>query len=202
MGQLHSDRRSSSGQGSCQGPRRRRCLLKGCEAFFVPQYEQARYCSPACQDAADRWRRWRASQAWRKTPGGRECRRQQCCRYRQRVRERQEAEQGTGAEPVQAEQDIQTSEGEQAAAEAISTSCEGQRPAGNSEGCSCARPGCYELFVPSARCPHQRFCSCLCRKALRRVIQRESRWGRRRKRGPQGRRKIPPWRKKVRRHAW
>ena len=58
---------------------------------------------------------------------------------------------------------------------------EGQRPAEASEKSPCARPGCYELFVPSRRCPHQRFCSCLCRQALRRVIQRETRWGRRRK---------------------
>jgi hypothetical protein len=57
------------------------------------------------------------------------------------------------------------------------------------------------LFVPARRCPHQRFCSCLCRQALRRVIQREARWGRRRKRGPSSRRRIPPWRKKVRRRA-
>ncbi len=126
---------------------------------------QARYCGPACQDAADRWRHWRASQTWRKTESGRECRRQQSCRYRQRVRERREAEQAATEEAAEAQR-------------------EGQRPADASEKSSCARPGCYELFVPSRRCPHQRFCSCLCRKALRRVIQRERRWGRRRKRGP------------------
>lgn len=202
MGQLHRDRRTASRQGSCQGPRRRRCLLKGCEAFFVPQYAQARYCSPACQEAADRWRHWRARQAWRKTPGGRECRRQQCCRYRQRVCQRREAEQAACGEPIQAERDTQLPEAEQAMAKVVSTPCEGQRPARNPEESCCARPGCYERFVPSRRCPHQRFCSCLCRQALRRVLQRESRWGRRRKRGPEGRRKIPPWRKKVRRHAW
>jgi hypothetical protein len=178
LGQLHHDRRSSSRQGSCRGPRRRRCLLKGCERFFDPQYAQSRYCGPACQEAADRWRHWRAQQTWRKTDGGRECRRQQSCRYRQRVRQRREAE--------------------RAAAEA---ECEGQRPAEVLEKSPCARPGCYELFVPSRRCPHQRFCSCLCRQALRRVIQREARWGRRRKGRPRSRRRIPPWRKKVRRRT-
>jgi hypothetical protein len=177
LGQLQSDWRSSSGQGSCREPRQRRCLLKGCEQFFKPEYGQARYCSAACQDAADRWRHWYANQVWRQTDHGRECRRQQSYRYRQRLRERREAEQAAKAER------------------------EGERPAVDSKKSPCARPGCYELFVPARRCPRQRFCCCLCRKALRRVIQRERRWGRRRKRGPSGRRRIPPWRKKVRRRT-
>ena len=63
-------------------------------------------------------------------------------------------------------------------------------PADDSEKSPCARPGCYELFVPVPRCPHQRFCGCLCRNALRRVIQCERRWGRRRKRGPSSCRRI------------
>ncbi len=183
LGQVHDDRRFSSGQGSSQAPRQRRCLLKGCEQFFKPDYHQARYCSAACQDAADRWRRWRAEQKWRKTESGRECRRQQSCRHRQRVRERREAEQAAAAEATPAE-------------------CEGERPADASGKSSCARPGCYVLFVPPRRSPCQRFCSCLCRKALRRVLQREARWGRRRKSGPRSRRRIPPWRKKVRRHIF
>jgi hypothetical protein len=45
-------RRSSSGQGSCRGPRRR-CLLKDCEQFVKPEYAQARYCSAACQEEED-----------------------------------------------------------------------------------------------------------------------------------------------------
>jgi hypothetical protein len=183
LGQFHNDRRSSSGQGACQAPRWRRCLLKDCEQFFKPEYAQARYCSAACQDAADRWRHWRARQTWRKTEKGRECRRRQSCRYRQRVRERREAEQAAAEEVAPAE-------------------CEGERPADASEKSSCARPGCYELFVPAPRSPRQRFCSCLCRQALRRVLQREARWGRRRKGGPRSRRRIPPWRKKVRRRIF
>lgn len=179
MGPLEHDRRSCRGQGSCRGPRRRCCLLKGCEQFFQPDRPQARYCSPACQEAANRWRSWRARRTWRKTDGGRQCRRQQSCRYRERVRQRQESEEAAAAETT--------------------TPCEGQRPAETSENCPCSRPGCYELFVPTLRCPHQRFCSCLCRQALRRVIQREARWGRRRKRSRCSRRRIPPWRTKVRR---
>jgi hypothetical protein len=88
------------------------------------------------------------------------------------------------------------------AEEAAAEPREGQRPAARGEESSCARPGCYELFVLTPRSPQQRFCSCLCRQALRRVLQREARWGRRRKRGPAGRRRIPPWRTKVRRRVW
>lgn len=182
LGQLHHDRRSSPGQGSCRGPRQRRCLLKGCEQFFKPEHAQARYCSPSCREAAGRWRRWRANQTWRKTEGGRECRRQQSCRYCERVQQRREAEQAAMEQVAEADR-------------------EGERPAEAGEKTPCARPGCYARFVPSRRCPHQCFCSCLCRKALRRVIQRERLWGRRRKRGPSCRRRIPPWRTKVRRRV-
>ena len=48
----------------------RRCLLKGCERWFLPRWPQARYCSPACQHAARRWRRWHASQRYRATTHG------------------------------------------------------------------------------------------------------------------------------------
>jgi hypothetical protein len=180
LGLLEHDRRSCRRQSSCGGPRRRRCLLKGCERWFEPRCPQARYCSPACQEAARRWRSWRAGQTWRQTEDGRQCRCRQSCRYRQRVRERRKAEEAATELSVQAER-------------------EGQRPAETLEKSPCARPGCYELFIPTRRSPHQRFCSCLCRQALRRVLQREARWGRRRKRGSQGRRRIPPWRTKVRR---
>ena len=180
MGHIHDDRRSSSRQGSSQAPRQRRCLLKGCEQLFKPEYAQTRYCSAACQQEADRWRHWYANQTWRKTESGRECRREQSCRYRRRVRERREAEQAV-------------------AEEAALPECEGERPAEAVKKSPCARPGCYVLFVPARRSPRQQFCSCLCRQALRRVLQREARWGKRRKGTPPSRRRIPPWRTKVRR---
>lgn len=180
LGPLEHDRRSCRGQGPSCGPRRRRCLLKGCEQFFQPRCPQSRYCSPACRKAAGRWRSWRARRTWRKTEAGRACRRRQSYRYRERVRQRRRTEQA-------------------AVLEAGTKPCEGQRAAETSEKSSCSRPGCYELFVPGRRSPHQRFCSCLCRQALRRVVQREARWGRRRKGRSPSRRRIPPWRKKVRR---
>ena len=60
----------------------RRCLLKGCERWFLPRQPQTRYCSPACQDAARRWRCWMARQRYRATPNGQQHRRDQARRYR------------------------------------------------------------------------------------------------------------------------
>ena len=66
----------------------RRCLLKGCERWFLPRRPQARYCSPACQAAARRWRRWLAARRYRATGHGRQRRRDQARRYRGRARQR------------------------------------------------------------------------------------------------------------------
>jgi hypothetical protein len=44
-----------------------RCLLKGCERWFVSHQGHARYCSPDCQNAARRWQRWHAGQRHRAT---------------------------------------------------------------------------------------------------------------------------------------
>jgi hypothetical protein len=150
-------------RGGKRPPGARRCLLKGCECWFRPARCQARYCSPVCQMAARRWRRWRAEQTYRATPQGKACRRAQSCRYRERRRERQAA---VAANP-----------------DAL---CEGQRPAEIPEDLQnfpCDRPGCYELFMRQPRSPQQHFCSSACRKALRRVVQRERRQRERRRRG-------------------
>ena len=143
------------GAGRCCGPsrpRRRLCLLKGCEQSFEPSHPQARYCSLDCRAAARRWRCWRASRTYRASCQGQERRREQSRRYRERRRERQPQP----AEPR-----------------------EGQRPGPQPEDSCCARPGCYELFARGRRSPLQTFCGWLCRKALRRVRQRETRWRRR-----------------------
>jgi len=148
-------------QDDCPSPRRqgpircgpRICLLKGCEQWFSPHHSRERYCSAACSEAARLWSRRLAARRYRASERGRECRRQQACRYRERVRERKE----------------------QSAGEA--TACEGHQKAEDSEKIPCLRPGCYEAFLPEPRSPLKRFCSCLCREALRRVRQREARWG-------------------------
>ena len=144
-------------QSCCSSrPRRRLCLLKGCEQPFEPSHPQARYCSAGCRAAARRWRCWRASRTYRAGEAGQARRREQSRRYRERLRERRPEPPGEPEQPR-----------------------EGQRPASDSEDFCCARPGCYELFVRCDRSPLQNFCGCLCRKALRRVRQREARWRRR-----------------------
>jgi hypothetical protein len=146
----------------------RRCLLKGCERWFRPIRVQARYCSAACQQAARRWRRWRATQRYRATAHGQERRRAQSQRYRQRLQQARV---------------MVTTPTEAAEPAAL---CEGQRPAEipqDRAGCPCDRPGCYELFVPTTRSPLQHFCSPGCRQALRCVRQRELRQRARRRHG-------------------
>lgn len=150
-------------QHDCHQPERqapchcrpRICLLKGCERWFRALRALARYCSKACRQAARKWSLWQAAKRYRASDKGKECRRQQGCRYRQRVRQRREAAQ------------------EQLAA------CEGHQEEAAAEKIPCSRPGCYELFPPQRRSPLKKFCCALCRLALRRVRQRETRWQRR-----------------------
>lgn len=162
-------------------PRCRRCLLKGCERWFLPTRPQARYCSPGCQQAARRWRRWHASQRYRASAHGKQRRRDQSRRYRVRVHQRPAA-------PAAA---ALTSEPEAATAATPPLPGEGQRPATFFEvnaGQPCQRPGCYTCFAPTARSPQQRFCGPACRQALRRVRQREAQRCQRRRRGARPRR--------------
>ena len=50
-------------------PRRRRCLLKGCEQRFHPRQARQRYCSERCREAARKWSRWKAEDPFRRTSG-------------------------------------------------------------------------------------------------------------------------------------
>jgi len=62
---------------------------------------------------------------------------------------------------------------------------EGQRPAPGAEVfCArmCDRPGCYVWFTVRHEYSSRRFCSIVCRLALRRVLDRESRYRQRRRR--------------------
>jgi hypothetical protein len=171
VGPLQYSHKPTPGQGfTCVRSHphgRRRCLLKGCERWFRPSRPQARYCSPACRQAARRWRRWRAAQRYRVTEHGKQRRRAQSQRYRQQRRQRRALTVSDTPAP------------------------EGQRPATipqDFSGCPCDRPGCYQLFVPSPRSPDQHFCSPACRQALRRVRQRDIRRLERRRRGARPRR--------------
>jgi hypothetical protein len=157
-------------QGPCRRFPPRACLLKGCERWFRPRYPQTRYCSPACQQADRRWRRWRAGQEYRSTEKGKERRREQSRRRRERLRQRAAAELAAA---------------ERAASTVAQVPREGQRPAttrGDFLVRSCRRPGCYVLFLVRPRSPGQHFCSSLCRQALWRVLDREAHWQRRHQR--------------------
>ena len=69
-------------------PRRRLCLLKGCERRFRPKHARQRYCSPQCRKAARAWSRWKAQESYRATAVGKQRRNGQSRRYRERVRSR------------------------------------------------------------------------------------------------------------------
>lgn len=153
------------------------CLLKGCDRSFQPFHPLQRYCSQPCQEAARQWRRWHAARRYRATPQGQQQRQAQSRRYR----ERQRVCQAT------------------ATAEAVGTAAaeerEGQRYedfSGDFSARPCQRPGCYELFVPQPHEPPQRFCCSACRRALRRVLDREARWRRRHRLIRAGRFRPPP----------
>lgn len=173
LGPPQDGRQRGSDQGSIgYRPRQRACLLKGCEQPFHPRCPQQRYCSDACRYEARRWRRWHAQRRYRATENGKQRRRSQSCRYRRRVREGKLTSRDTADGPR-----------------------EGQRPAEFSKKIPCRRPGCYELFDSHPRTPCRKFCCSLCRRALWRVIERETRWQRRRLSEPSSPspHNHPPW---------
>jgi hypothetical protein len=73
-------------------PRKRRCLLKGCEQRFHPRQARQRYCGQGCREAARKWDRWKAQQRYRETAAGKQKRNGQSRRYRERVRSRKRPE--------------------------------------------------------------------------------------------------------------
>ena len=79
-------------------PRRRVCLLKGCEQPFHPEQASERYCSARCRKKAREWSAWKAQQKDRATPAGKQKRKAQSGRYRERVRERKEQAGGEAAD--------------------------------------------------------------------------------------------------------
>ncbi len=136
--------------------------------------------------SAERWRCVKASRRYRASVGGRERRRRQSRQYRQRRREKA----ATLAAPT-APTALNAPTEELAG-------CEGQRPASSSEnyaGRMCDRPGCYVVFGVRHEHSSRRFCSVACCMALRRVLDREARYRRRRRRWRRqrlGRRIRPP----------
>jgi hypothetical protein len=145
-----------------------------------------RYCSEFCRQEARQWQEWHARLTYRRTENGKERRREQSKRRRERARARAEAvAEGppeTVATPGQVAMAPVETLSSAAVDEAHQPCCEGhqrQEIPEISEGLPCSRPGCYELFAPERRSPLKKFCSCLCRMALHRVLERERRWARR-----------------------
>ncbi len=98
----------------------------------------------------------KAQEKYRSSERGRECRREQSRRRRERQREKGPPLKNPPARPAK--------EGGV-----------GHQQNGG-EKISCDRPGCYVRFDASPRSPRQRFCSPLCRNALRSAWAREKRW--------------------------
>jgi hypothetical protein len=158
VGPLQHDPRFSGAQAPVCTPRPRECLLAGCGRHFTPRCARSCYCSEACRQAARAWSQRKAQERYRLSEKGRLARRGQCRRWRQRRREnqREKSEKCDGGSSPKC--------------------CEGHPQEPQGEKILCDRPGCYVRFVPSSRSPGRRFCCSLCRKALRRVREREKRW--------------------------
>jgi hypothetical protein len=166
-----------------------RCLLKGCEHWFLPRTPRARYCSAECSKAARAWSCWFARRRYRSTLNGKERRREQSRRYRARLQEQPAPPQLPAmtpeAEPAPAMVEVEPPHLTDVSNSPVGC-CEGQRSADNPQkscGLPCHRPGCYVLFAPAFPSLDQKFCSGLCRRALRRVRQREARLRKRRRQG-------------------
>jgi hypothetical protein len=149
----HVSKVSSGQAASCRGSWRV-CLLKGCGRGFRSSCARVWYCSAECLALARRWVCWKAQQRYRSSAQGRARRREQSRRWRQRQKEKRSKPSETPAK----------------------NGCEGHPRRRRRGEFSCDRPGCYDSFARSARSPWQRFCSALCRGALRLVRLRERRW--------------------------
>jgi len=148
------DEQSSS---KCQAyPRKRRCLLKGCNRWYCPICALCRYCSKECKDSARVWSQAQARKHYRRSAKGRHCRNNQNRRYRERCKEnnRLKSEEVPNKEKSKNE--------------------------GDQKGCGkkiiCARPGCYENVIAIRRNILKKYCSTNCCNSLRQVIWREACW--------------------------
>lgn len=89
--QTNQERNHRTAKRHARRPRRRRCLLKGCERQFRPQHPWSRYCGADCRSKARRWSRWKAQKRYRATGSGKRQRKAQSCRYRERACARKRA---------------------------------------------------------------------------------------------------------------
>jgi hypothetical protein len=96
----HSENQEGRPKRLPRRPRKRCCLLKGCEQRFDPRQPRQRYCSAECREAARKWSQWKTQQRYRATTAGKRQRNGQSRRYRERVKSRKLPEPEAVNEPA------------------------------------------------------------------------------------------------------
>lgn len=169
MGRAHASERRT-GEHSNRQPRRRRCLNKLCERPFTAGVWNQRYCQdPSCLREVERWLARKRKERERETEAGREANREATRRCREKAKARQAAPAESAGNPATLPE-------------------EGPGCSHAATGPVCDRPGCFQAR-PSRGLIPIRYCGTGCRRAIRRVLDRERKWllrsteeGRRRRR--------------------
>ena len=137
--------------------RSRDCLRKGCSQVFQPARWNQRYCQETeCTRQLRRWQAAKRQRAHRQSPANRK-RHAQAEAKRRRARAARPAGNEPVADKKTADQDGAWSRSEEIPSE------------------FCDRPGCYEPLPDDSRAP-ARYCGSDCRRAMRRVRDRERKW--------------------------
>lgn len=140
----------------------RTCLRKGCGQVFQAACWNQRYCQdPDCLGKVRRWQAAKRQRLHRQSPENRKRQAEAQARRRQRARSAMAERSDSPDAP--------------AAKGALSRSNEISAD-------FCGRPGCYEPLPSQCRAP-ARYCGHDCRRAVRRVLDRERKWLMRKRRG-------------------
>jgi hypothetical protein len=137
--------------------RPRDCLRQGCGRVYHPTRWNQRYCQQAaCRREVRRWQAAKRQRAHRQLPDNRK-RHAEAEAKRRRDRTAQTARNDPVADKTSTGQDRAWSRSKEIFAE------------------FCGRPGCYEPLPDDSRAP-ARYCGRDCRRAVRRVLDRERKW--------------------------
>ena len=139
--------------------RPRTCLRKECDRIFQPIRWNQRYCQEAeCLRQVRRWQAAKRQRVHRRALANRKRHAEAEAQRRRRAR----------SEMVSKQESPPKSGSDTTAGSAWSRS---KRILAD----FCDRPGCYEPLLTESRAP-ARYCSCGCRQAMRRVLDRERKW--------------------------
>lgn len=156
MGLSQNNQNSASAARSL---RSRPCLRKGCESLYEPTRWNQRYCQdPDCRREVRRWQATKRQQAHRRLPENRR-------KHAEAEAKRRQA-QATCPGP-----DRVPSDHGPGSTQVIEAWSRGKEKSAD----FCDRPGCYEPVPGDSRAP-ARYCEADCRKAVRRVQDRERKW--------------------------